>query len=73
MELGSGLGLASCVAARCGAQVLRPTICLNPRVRKVNGHISVVLEVDSLNWLEPPPPSQFDTLLAADILYSKAT
>ena len=74
LELGAGLGLASCVAAHRGARVVATDYLAEPLAfAKVNGQLNgVALDVEMLNWLKPPPPRRFDTILAADILYSES-
>ena len=74
LELGAGLGLTSCVAAHRGARVIATDYLAEPLAfAKVNGHLNgVALDVEMLNWLKPPPPRRFDTILAADILYSES-
>ena len=74
LELGAGLGLASCVAAHRGARDVATDYLAEPLAfAKVNGHLNgVSLDVEMLNWLKPPPLRRFDTILAADILYSES-
>ena len=74
LELGAGLGLTSCVAAHRGARVIATDYLAEPLAfAKVNGHLNgVSLDVEMLNWLKPPPLRRFDTILAADILYSES-
>lgn len=75
IELGAGLGLGSCVAAKRGARVVATDYLVEPLAfAKVNGsRNSVVIEPRLLDWTSPrDDEEEFDLVLAADLLYSES-
>jgi predicted nicotinamide N-methyase len=78
VELGCGLAAPSIVAARAGATVLATDACpealeLVERNARANG---VTLETAAVDWHEPAAllrRAPFDLVLAADVLYERAS
>jgi len=74
LEIGSGLGLGSCVAASLGAEVVASDYLVEPLAfAKVNASLNrVEVEPRLLDWTKPLQSAEsFDIILAADVLYSK--
>jgi predicted nicotinamide N-methyase len=78
VELGCGLAAPSIVAARAGATVLATDACpealvLGTRNARANG---VLIETATVDWAHPEAlveHAPFDLVLAADVLYERAS
>jgi predicted nicotinamide N-methyase len=74
MDLGCGMGLAGCVAARLGANVLfadlEPLALLFARLNSLPDFARV--RTRRLNWQTDRLTETFDLILGADILYERA-
>ena len=75
VELGCGLALPSIAAARAGASVLATDACpealaLAQRNARENG---VRIETSMFDWGAPRKLAPFDLVLAADVLYERAS
>ena len=73
LELGAGLGLASCMAALKGAEVTASDYLLEPlEFAQLNALLNrTEIDVRLVNWLEPfEGDERFEIVLAADVLYS---
>jgi predicted nicotinamide N-methyase len=78
VELGCGLAVPSIVAARAGAAVLATDVCaeaLTLVARNANVN-DVRIETATVDWAEPDElvgRAPFDLVLAADVLYARAS
>jgi predicted nicotinamide N-methyase len=78
VELGCGLAVPSIVAARAGAAVLATDVCaeaLTLVARNANVN-DVRIETATVDWAEPDElvgRAPFDLVLAADVLYERAS
>jgi predicted nicotinamide N-methyase len=75
VELGCGLAVPSIAAARAGASVLATDMCpealaLVKRNARENG---VRIETSMFDWRAPSKLAPFDLVLAADVLYERAS
>jgi predicted nicotinamide N-methyase len=75
IELGCGLAVPSLAAARGGATVLATdedadALALVERNARANG---LAVATARLDWHEPGEPGRFDLVLAADVLYERAS
>jgi predicted nicotinamide N-methyase len=75
VELGCGLAVPSIAAARAGASVLATDMCpealaLLKRNARENG---VRIETSLFDWRAPSKLAPFDLVLAADVLYERAS
>jgi predicted nicotinamide N-methyase len=75
VELGCGLAVPSIAAARAGASVLatdasREALALAKRNARENG---VRIETSMFDWGAPSKLAPFDLVLAADVLYERAS
>jgi predicted nicotinamide N-methyase len=75
IELGCGLGVPSLVAARAGARVTATdedpdALELLQHNARENG---IEIETAQLDWSAPGEPGRFDLVLAADVLYERAS
>ena len=78
VELGCGLAVPSIAAARAGAAVLATDACAEAlRLVERNAHANdVQIETATVDWAEPAElvsRGPFDVLLAADVLYERAS
>jgi len=73
IELGAGVGVASVVAAACGARVTATDYCTEAlRFMKLNAlQNGVELAVRHLDWRSITEPKQYHMLIAADVLYER--
>jgi len=73
IEIGSGVGMASVVAAWKGASVLATDYSVEAlRFVQYNAiHNRVTLEIERLDWRMVKCSEQFDLLFAADVLYER--
>ena len=78
VELGCGLAVPSIAAARAGAEVLATDACAEPLAfvaRNAQAN-DVRIETARVDWAEPPElvrRGPFDLVLAADVLYERAS
>ncbi|NTV99638.1 MAG: methyltransferase domain-containing protein [Chlorobiaceae bacterium] len=73
IEIGSGVGLVSVIAASCGASVLA-TDYSGEALRFVRYNAlknNVILDCARLDWRNVQCPERFDCLFAADVLYER--
>ena len=78
VELGCGLAVPSIAAARAGAAVLATDACADALTLVArNAHVNDVrIETATVDWAEPDElvrRAPFDLVLAADVLYERAS
>ncbi len=78
IELGAGMGVVGLVAAAVGHEVVitdvEPDALEFARAAAEANDLAARVQVRSLDWLNPPESlGRFETLLGAEILYSRST